>query len=146
MMLPSPVVFDHGPPSASIPSTSHCPSDPFNPRQSQTDFATTKQNQPFLSCLYHLSIFQIGYASTSTHPTLPVQKFHSTANHCCADKSNASSHTLSLLYQWLPPPCQTSCFFSVWTLLFFPGTSIYVSVLKKFVFGYFIKYSYIGLQ
>jgi hypothetical protein len=122
MMSPSPAVFDRGRPSASVPSTSHCPSDPFNP-----SISNRHHNNQAASAVFILPTTRPSSKLATLPPVLTLcslsKRFIPPPTTAATNRQHTRSHT-SLLYQWLPPSCQTSCFFSVGTLLVFPGNSI----------------------
>jgi hypothetical protein len=129
-MSPPPAVFDRGRPSACLSSPSHCPSDQFN----QSIFNRHHNIQPATTVFV---LPTTGPASPLT--TLPPVGILRTASvrFILPPTTVATTKRLkirpSLLYEWLPPPCRTSCFFSVGSLLVFPETSIVlpITLLEK---------------
>jgi hypothetical protein len=121
-MSPSLAVFDRGRPSASVPSTSHCPSDPFNP-----SISNRHHDNQAASAVFILPTTRPSSKLATLPPVLTLRslskRFIPPPTTAATNTQHVRSHT-SLLYQWLPPSCQTSCFFSVGTLLVFPGNSI----------------------
>jgi hypothetical protein len=148
-MLPSLAVFDRGRHSAPIPLPSPTPYYPVTPLASTRHHdkqaaaavlfqATTHQLPKFITIPPVLNL-----RSEYQHATPPStsQAPHQVMYPCftpmaptplpnlllllCLDPQ--AKHRIKLcipvLHQWLPPHCQTSCFFSVWTFLVFPGYS-----------------------
>jgi hypothetical protein len=114
MMSPSPAVFDRGQPSASVPSTSHCPSDPFNP-----SISNRHHNNQAASAVFILPTTCPSFKLATLPPVLTLcslsKRFIPPPTTAGTNMQHIKSHT-SILYQWLPP--------SVGTLLVFPGNSI----------------------
>jgi hypothetical protein len=121
MMSPYLAVFDCGRPSAPIPPPTHAPSDPVTPsastRHQDTQaaavvlFQVTTRPLPALTTIPPVLNLRSEYRNV-TPPSTSIM----------STKHRIKSH-LPVLHQWLPPHCQTSCFFSVGTFLVFPGFS-----------------------
>jgi hypothetical protein len=121
MTMSTPAVFDPGCSSLSSFTIYRAPPEPSttsNPRRSQDDKATTpisfsQMSPPFFQAATTTPVLALPAAYTSFHPPQ-------------TSASMARQHAKSLssfIYQWLPPPCQTSCFFVTGHMLVFPGFS-----------------------
>jgi hypothetical protein len=115
-MLPSPVVFYHGQPLAPSSPTSHYSSDPFT-----LSTLTRNQENPAATaiCLWLTTRVHLPNWPSAVSTNAMYKSFIPPPT----NKQCVKLHS-PVLYQWLPPPCQVSCFSSVGTFLVFPGTSI----------------------
>jgi hypothetical protein len=91
-MSPTPAVFDRGRPSASVPSTSHCPSDPFNPSISNRHHDNHAASA-FSSCL-PLVHFPNWLCFLQYSPYAPCPSVSSHRRPLQQQTRNTSGHTL----------------------------------------------------
>jgi hypothetical protein len=121
MTTSAPAVFNRGCSSPSSCTIYHAPPEPSttsNPTRSKDDKATTP-----ISFLRRSPTF---FQASTTTPVLALAaaytSFHPPPTTALMARQRAKSHR-SFIYQWLPPPCQTSCFFVTGHMLVFPGFS-----------------------
>jgi hypothetical protein len=132
MMSLSLAVFDCGQPSAPIPPPTHCPFDPFTSSTS----ARNQDNQgipsfsfpptpcPFSKLAVSTPVHTLRSAYKSSIPPLRTTVLPTKQPTNVAPTKQHVKFRTPFLLQWLPPPCQISCFFLVGSFLVFPGTSI----------------------
>jgi hypothetical protein len=131
MMSPSLVVFDQGQPSAPIPLPTRRPFDPFTSSTSArnqdnqviTLFSFLPTPCPFSKLAVSTPVHTLcsAYKSSIPPPRTTVLQTKQPTN-VAPTKQRVKFRTPFLL-QWLPPPCQISCFFSVGSFLVFPGST-----------------------
>jgi hypothetical protein len=115
-------VFDPGDSSLSSSSIHHAPRDHFT-------LSTSPGNQDDQCATPALFTPATRHSSTVATPTAVLglrsapMSFIPPSTTVTTTMKRAPSRTSSL-FQWLPPPCQTSCFFVVGPMLVFPGFSI----------------------
>jgi hypothetical protein len=124
------LVFDRGRSPASThtphhyhPSSIHCP----EPRTPRNHFQQNTSDNSIAAAVGRA----FWWSPPSKFPTYPPVQALQVVNTISPQPPPATvDATLftSFLRQWLPPPCQSSCFFSIGPMLVFPGTNVILPI------------------